>query len=164
MTRPENTHEHLYELLKGFDTAMLVTHEPSGDLHGRPMAIAELSQDGDTYFATSIDSPKVGEVEKERNCLITFQSSSQYAVVQGLGQIVRDRALIESMWKDTWKVWFPEGKSDPKLCLLKVDAKNVEYWDNIGMQGLKYLFEGLKSVVQKKRPETNQKQNAKVAL
>lgn len=164
MSANENTHEHLYKLLKGFDTAILVTQESSGDLHGRPMAIAELSEDGDTYFATSADSPKVGEVEKEHKCLLTFQSSSQYAVVQGTGLIVRDRALIERMWKETWKVWFPNGKSDPKLCLLKVDAHRAEYWDNSGMQGLKYLFEGLKSVVQKKRPETDEKQNAKVAL
>lgn len=57
MATPENTHEHLYKLLKGFDTAMLVTQASNGDLHGRPMAIAELSEDGDTYFATSIDSP-----------------------------------------------------------------------------------------------------------
>ena len=164
MADTENTHEHLYKLLKRFDTAMLVTHASSGDFHGRPMAIAELSEDGDTYFATSIDSPKVGEVEKEHNCLITFQSSSQYAMVHGTGLIVRDRALIERMWKETWKVWFPGGKTDSKLCLLKVDADRAEYWDNSGIQGLKYLFEGLKSVVQKKRPETDQKQNAKVTF
>ena len=157
MSSPENTHEHLYKLLKEFDIAMLVTQEPSGELHGRPMAIAELSEDGNTYFATSIDSPKVGEVEKDHSCLITFQSSSQFAVVQGMGSVVRDRALIDRLWKESWKVWFPKGKDDPKLCLFKVDAKRAEYWDNSGMQGLK-------SVVQKKRPETDEKQNAKVAL
>ena len=164
MATPENTREHLYKLLKGFDTAMLVTQASNDDLHGRPMAIAELSEDGDTYFATSIDSTKVDEVEKAQKCLITFQSSSQYAAVQGTALIVRDRALIEKMWQETWKVWFPEGKTDPKLCLLKVDADRAEYWDNSGMQGLKYLFDGLKSVVQKKRPETDEIQNAKVTL
>ena len=48
-----NTHEHLYDLVKDFDTAMLVTKDAGGKLHARPMSVAELRADADAYFATS---------------------------------------------------------------------------------------------------------------
>lgn len=50
--------EHLYDLLKDFDTAMLVTKSADGHMHARPMAVAELRADADAYFVTGIDSPK----------------------------------------------------------------------------------------------------------
>ncbi len=42
MTKATNTQQHLYDLLKDFDTAMLVTQSADGHMHSRPMAIAEL--------------------------------------------------------------------------------------------------------------------------
>ncbi len=164
MSVPVDTHAHLYELLKDFDTAILVTTQPDGTLHGRPMAVAELKSDADTYFVTGLDSPKIAEIEARPDVLVTFQSSSRYAVVKGSAHVVRDRALIDRMWSETWRVWFPGGKDDPSLCLVRVDARKAEYWDNSGAQGLKFLFNGLKAVVQGTKPQSDGKQNAKVAL
>ena len=67
--------EHLYDLLKDFDTAMLVTRAADGHLHARPMAVAELRADADAYFVTNIDSPKVAEVYADADVLLTFQSA-----------------------------------------------------------------------------------------
>ena len=44
-----NTHEHLYDLVKDFDTAMLVTKDAGGKMHARPMSVAELRPDADAY-------------------------------------------------------------------------------------------------------------------
>ena len=60
-----NTHEHLYDLVKDFDTVMLVTKDAGGKLHARPMSVAELRADADAYFATSLDSPKIDEIEAD---------------------------------------------------------------------------------------------------
>ena len=45
------TQRHLYDLIKDFGTAMLITHQPDGKCHARPMAVAELKTDADAYFA-----------------------------------------------------------------------------------------------------------------
>ena len=156
-------HQHLFELVHDFDTAMLITHT-EGVCHARPMAVAEIREGADAYFATSIDSPKIAEIEANPLVLVTMQSSSEYAAINGSASLVRDRAEIERLWKDTWKVWFPGGKDDPKLCLLKVTADHGEYWDNSGMEGMKYLFEGAKAVLQGRTPETDKSQHAKVNL
>ena len=159
-----NTHEHLYEILKDFRTAMLVTRDDDGKMHGRPMAVAELNKDGQTYFATDAHSAKTAEAMADPNVVITFQSSSEFASLTGTLAVIRDRALIDRLWSDTWRVWFPDGKDDPNLVLLSVTPSEAEYWDNSGSEGLKYAFEAVTAYFKGRRPETDTSQNAKVKL
>ncbi len=72
--------------------------------------------------------------------------------------------MIDRLWSEPWRVWFPDGKDDPNLVLLKVEPTGGEYWDNSGLEGMKYVFEGLKAVLKGERPETDATQHAKVAM
>src|SRR5688500_4764383 len=76
-----NRTEHLYDLLKDFDRAMLITHSDEGHMHARLMAVAELKADADAgaYFATRIESPKVTEISANPNVTLTFQASQRFA-------------------------------------------------------------------------------------
>jgi general stress protein 26 len=159
-----DTRQHLYDLIKDFKTAMLVTRERDGGLHARPMAVAEMKPDADAYFSTSIESPKIAEIEADPRVLITFLGRSEFASIVGTATVVRDRALIDRLWAEDWRLWFPEGKDDPTLCLLKVSAKRAEYWDTSGAEGVRFLFEGLKALIQGRQPRKDAAQNAKVAL
>jgi len=156
--------EHLYDLLKDFDTAMLVTNSPDGHMHARPMAIAELRSDADAYFVTSIDSPKAAEIAAHPTITLTFQSSNQFASVSGRAEVVRDRALIDRLYKEDWKIWFPKGKADPSMALIKFMAQDAEYWDNAGAQGLKFVYRAAKAYLKGETPKEDQKQHAKVDL
>ena len=82
----------------------------------------------------------------------------------GISRILSDRALVDRLWSATWKVWFPDGKADPELCLLEVSPTAAEYWDQKGGKGLAYLFEAAKAYVQGGTPETNDEQHAKVRI
>jgi general stress protein 26 len=159
-----NPLERLLGLLEDFDSAMLVTRACDGGLHARPMAVAELRPDGDLYFVTSLQSPKVLEIEHDPLVTVTFQSSNQFAAVAGLARIERDRALIERLWSPAWKVWFPRGKDDPSLAVIRVDASEAEYWDHAGAQAITYAWEATKSLVQGRAPEPGPKQHAKLDL
>ncbi|MDX2157578.1 MAG: pyridoxamine 5'-phosphate oxidase family protein [Hyphomicrobiaceae bacterium] len=156
--------KHLYEMIKDFRTAMLVTRGAGGTQHARPMAVAELRPDAEAWFVTSLDSPKIAELEKDPGALITFQSATEFATVEGTLSIVRDQAEIDRLWSDTWKLWFPKGKQDPSLCLLKFVAERGEYWDNSGFEGIRYVFEGMKSRMEGRRPRVDEGQHAKVNL
>lgn len=156
--------ERLYDLLKDFATAMLVTKSPDGHMHARPMAVAELNPDVDAYFVTSIDSPKAGEIAAHPIVTLTFQSSNQYASVSGRAEIVRDQALINRLYKEDWKIWFPKGKSDPSISMIRFTAQDAEYWDNAGAQGLKFVYEAAKAYVKGETPKEDRKQHAKVDL
>lgn len=164
MSNATDTKEHLFELLKDFDTTMLVTVDNDGGLHARPMAVASLEADGDTYLVTSIESPKVAEIKDYPSVALTFQSGRQYAALRGRAAIVRDRHLIGKLWKAPWKLWFPKGKDDPEITLLKFDAESGEYWDNSGTQGLRYAFAAAKSYVKGDRPQTDEGQHSRVRM
>jgi general stress protein 26 len=156
--------QHLYELLQDFDTAMLVTRAGAGHLHARPMAVAELRADADAYFVTAIDSPKIAEIDADADVLLTFQSKRQYAAIYGRVNVVQDRNLIERLWKEAWQVWFPQGKDDPSIALLRFDAEHGEFWDNAGTRGLQYAFEAAKAYVRGEPPQTGPDQHGRVRL
>lgn len=155
--------EHLYDLLKDFDNAMLVTHS-EGRMHARPMAVADLRRDADAYFFTHRGSPKVGEIADDSNVTLTFQAGRQFASVYGRISAVSDRALVEKLWKEPFKIWFPGGKNDPDLVVLRFEAESGEYWDNAGMGGLKYAFEAAKAYVSGEKPAVDDKVHGKVSL
>jgi general stress protein 26 len=67
--------------------------------------------------------------------------------VHGRVNVIRDAALIERLWKDAWKVWFPRGKSDSGIALLRFDAERGEFWNNAGMRGAQYAFQAAKAYV-----------------
>ena len=156
--------ERLYDVIKGFDNAMLVTTAASGRDHARPMHIAEIREDGDIFFATSMDSPKITEISINPEVVVAFQGNRRFAAVYGRAELVRDRNLIDHLWSEAWKVWFPEGKSDPTLCLIRVDGREGEYWDNAGFEGIKYAFEAAKAYAQGRPPAQDEKQTAKVHI
>jgi general stress protein 26 len=154
---------HLHNVVNDFDVAMLVTHTTTA-MHARPMGIACQDDGMGAFLVTDINSLKVGEIGANPNALLTFQSSRKFATVRGELSVLQDRQLIEKMWKEAWKVWFPAGKSDPNIALLKFTPHEGEYWDSAGMQGLKYVYDAAKAYVTGKTPQSDDAQHAKVRL
>jgi general stress protein 26 len=160
---------HLREVMADFETAMLVTHGADGQPRARPLAIARAEHgepDGVLYFPTSLSSPKVEEIAADPQVCVTMQDRRRFVSVSGMAQIRRERVLVESLWSDSWKVWFPEGKDDPLLCLVAVVPTAAEYWDMTGGKGLAYLFEAARALVQgrKAADRLDDEHNAKVRI
>lgn len=158
--------DHLFDVLEEFDTAMLVTRSSVGELRSRPMAVAERREDGDgkLYFATRADSPKVDELEADPTVNVSFQSRTRFASVSGQAHVSRDRALIERLWSETWKTWFPGGKDDPELCVVVVDPDEGAYWDQSGAKGLRYLFRAVRAYATGTTPNESVDSTGKVRL
>jgi general stress protein 26 len=162
MTEPKQEFLHI---LEKFDNAILVTHGPTGSLRGRPMAIAGAEGSGELWFATGSDTGKVDELIHDPHVLITMQSPSRYLTVRGQAEIVQDREKIHELWKEPWRLWFEEGKDDPRLVLLHVRPDEAEYWDRSGLQGLKYAFQAAQAYVKGERAtNVDRDQHGKVQL
>ncbi|MBA4058682.1 MAG: general stress protein, partial [Marivirga sp.] len=56
-------------------------------------------------------------------------SSYEFLSVYGKASITRDRKKIDELWTDTAKAWFPEGKDDPRVTVVKVTPEEGFYWD-----------------------------------
>lgn len=116
-------------------------------MHARPMAIAKVEENGDIYFATKLESVKVADLERDPQIALTLQSSAAWVSVRGRGDVVLDRDTIEAYWSEPMRVWFPEGKSDPSLCLIRLQPSQGEFWDMQGAKGLRYIYEAAKAYV-----------------
>ena len=146
------TQDKLRDLLHDFDVAMLVTRTGEGQLRSRPMALADVEPDGTMWFCTQVDSGKVNEIAGDNHVNVAMQSSSKFVSISGKVFTVDDRQKVNEFWKEPWRIWFPGGKDDPSLLLLKVQGETGEYWDNSGTSGIKYLIEAGKAYLSGARP------------
>lgn len=137
----------LRELIKDIKYAMLTTIEDDGSLRSRPMATLQTEFDGDLWFFTSADAPKVHEVEQHQQVNLSYAEpdKQKYVSVSGTAQLVRDRAKMEELWNPLFKAWFTQGLDDPNLALLKVSVDKAEYWDSPSSQVVR-LVGFLKSI------------------
>lgn len=159
-----NEHKKLLDIVEDFDTAMMVTSHPNHGLDARPMAIAEMDEAGSLWFVSSKHSGKMIDIKEDAHSAITLQSSSKYVSISGVVRVVNDRAKVEQLWNEAWKVWFPEGKSDPSIVLLQFLPQHGEYWDNSGFKGVKYMVQAGKAYLQGDTPQPDKDQHARVSM
>ena len=79
----------------------------------------------------------------------------------GTAQLIHDPKKIEKLWNPLIKVWFPEGKDDPELLLIKIDTHSAEYWDSSSSK-MVVLFNMAKALVTGK--EYNEGEYGKIIL
>jgi general stress protein 26 len=157
--------ERLRALVKDFSTAMLITHAEPNRLHARPMALARSTETEDVlYFATDIESAKVSEILANPRVYAILQDRSRYVFLAGTVSLSKERSLVARLWSEAWRVWFPEGKDDPALCLLVFEPEEGEYWDESGMNGLKYLFKAAKAYAAGERPALDAQRHGKASF
>lgn len=120
------------ELVKGKQIAMLTSVSDEGHFHARPMAILDVDFDGDVWFFTRKDSPKVDQIQSEPRVNVAYSdpSNQDYVSLAGKARLVVDKALNEKYWKPQFEAWFPDGLDDPQLSLLKIEVEGAEYWDS----------------------------------
>ena len=125
--------EKLSEMIKSIKFAMLTTMEADGTLHSRPMTTQQAEFDGDLWFFTRADSPKVEEAAGHRQVNVSFADAekSKFVSASGKAVLVRDRTKLEELWKPAYKIFFPQGLEDPEIALLKISVETAEYWDSV---------------------------------
>jgi general stress protein 26 len=131
-TDRESEIKKISELMKGIKFAMLTTVEEDGSLHSRPMAAQQVEFDGDLWFFTRAESPKVWESQQHRQVNVAFADpeKSKFLSASGTATLVRDREKMKELWSPVLKVFFSEGVEDSELALLKVTVEKAEYWDS----------------------------------
>lgn len=98
----------------------------------RPMSAQKVDEEGNIWFLSSKDSHKNVELERDPFVQLLFQGSkhSAFMSVYGIAEIIEDRQKIEELWEPLVKVWFTEGKDDPRISVIKVSPTQGYYWDN----------------------------------
>ncbi len=124
--------EQLRGLIKGIDIAMFTTWGEGGFPVSRPLSTQEAEFDGKVlWFFTRRSSAKVDEIRRNPKVNVGYASKERnvYLSVAGTAELVDEQALIDAYWNDAMKAFFPGGRTDPDLALIKVTVHTVEYWD-----------------------------------
>ena len=153
-TREEDL-QKLRDIVKDIDFCMLTTIDENGDLHSRPMsANGEIDQNGDIWFFTGVTSQKVNEIRRAPKVNVSFADpkNQKYVSITGVPELVLDREKIEELWKPEFKMWFPGGKEDPEIALLRITLEKAEYWDSPSST-VAYALSFVKTLVTGKQPD-----------
>ena len=157
MATDQSPREKVFELLTAFDTAMMVTHAPSGPLDCRPMHIARVDRDGSLWFITSSEGQTAFEINKDAEVLLVMQEDQRrYLSIVGRGSVIDDRRRVQDLWREPYRTWFPKGPDDRNLVLILVRPDSAEYWDTAGMNKLRYLFEAARAYATGTRPHIDE--------
>jgi general stress protein 26 len=131
----ETDFDKLDKLIRDIKFAMMTTIDANGALQSRPMTTQKRPEgrafDGTLYFFTGLKTGTVEEISRDPRVSLSYASpdDSRYVAITGTAEISRDRSLMQSMWSDIYKAWFPQALDDPEICLLKVTAERAEYWE-----------------------------------
>ncbi len=144
---------------------MLVTHGTGAELHARPMAIAGVDENLELWFVSNEDSAKVHEIEQDTHAHVICQrDQSAYLSLGGTASLVKDRARVEKLWSESFRVWFPEGAADPELVLIRFRPERAEFWDNRGFHKMAYIWDAARAYVTGTKPGVRESAHGVVAL
>ena len=129
---PKSTDLHkLGELIDDIEVAMLTTRAADGSMVSRPLQTLKLDANGELIFFTAASSHKVAELTDDHgvNLAYAHPGEQRYVSVRGRARMDRDDDTINELWSPVQKVFFPDGKDDPDLMVLRVKVRDASYWE-----------------------------------
>lgn len=96
--------------------------------HTQPMT-AFLEREGDRlWFFTRSDTDLARALGDGRGAHFILQTKDIQAVIHGFLSLEYDRERIDRYWNPVVAAWYPDGKEDPGLTLLRLDCEQAEVW------------------------------------
>ena len=143
MPTPQELEARFWAALKS-DMTMMLGLAGLEDGHTRPMTAQVENERGPIWFFTAKDTELVKNLSKGNRAIASFASKGHdlFATVHGTLRLDNDRAAIDRLWNRFVAAWYEQGKDDPKLALLRLDAERAEIWLDASsmVAGIKMLF------------------------
>lgn len=129
MPTPQEIEARFWKALKS-DMTLMLGLDGVEDGHARPMTAQLEGERSPIWFFTSKDNAIVQKLGQGNRAIATFASKGHdlFATLHGRLSLDNDRATIDRLWNRYVAAWFEDGKDDPKLALLRLDAERAEIW------------------------------------
>lgn len=126
---PAEAEKAFWEHLKTSNTGMLGLDQPG--YHSQPMTAFREAETGTIWFFT-LDTADLARdaALPGQQAMFTYGSKDQelWACIHGSLTIDRNREPIDRYWNPIVAAWYPGGKDDPHLALLRFDADDGQIW------------------------------------
>jgi general stress protein 26 len=132
----------LHKLIGEIPIAMLTTTTADGTLISRPLQTLEFDAEHVLWFATDANSEKAAEIKANPHIGLSYadRRDNSYVSISGPARILRDPQKLDELWTPAMSIFFPQGKEDPDLVLIRVEIERAEYWDGPGTLVGKMLY------------------------
>lgn len=116
------------EIDKGRFGMLGITGERSR--HFQPMTAFAERETGEIWFYTYKDTDLARAIQDGAEAMFIVVSKDQelQACLGGRLTLSHDDARIEKYWSPHVAAWYPEGKDDPRLTMLRFEARDAEVW------------------------------------
>jgi general stress protein 26 len=140
------------ELVQDVNVCMFTTIDDKEQLYSRPMSTVQIDSEGNAWFFTNEFSETIQEVSKDNRVYLIYSHPGRnvFFTVKGTCTVIVNRKKIDELWNPILKAWFPGGKDDPKLCLVKVTTEQADYWSSSSNKMIVY-FKMLKAIANKEK-------------
>ena len=147
--------EEFWNHLEKSNTGMLGLDQPG--YHAQPMTAFRDGETSTIWFFTRDDTDlaKDAAVGSGQSAMFHYGSKDQnvWACIHGtLSVHGHDREVIDRYWNPVLAAWYPEGKDDRMLTILRFDADDGRVWVNEG-GFFKFAYEIAKANVTNKMPD-----------
>jgi len=123
-----------------------------GDTHHfQPMTAFIQRGSKQIWFFTRTDTDLVHQIGGAHQAMFVIQQKDMQACVGGELVIDPDRARIDKFWNPVVAAWHPEGKTDPRLALLRMDCDDAAVWISQG-NPIRFAWEIAKANTTKTEP------------
>ena len=121
--------ERFWKELEDSPTVMLSIVGERGGI-AQPMTVQFEGRSGPLWTFTSKDTSLARTLGQSGQGAVHYVGKGHdlFATITGRLTVENDPAVIDSLWNDTVAAWYPQGRSDPNICLLRFDADEAEIW------------------------------------
>jgi general stress protein 26 len=158
----QNDIDRVWDIIEKVGVCMLTTQFADG-LRARPLEARPDRGAGLIFFVTDIRSAKENEIEARPDVGLVFIDSKDkaYLSITGRAGIIHDADRTKAAWRRTDEVWWPQGPTDPHVCLLQIGPSIGELWDGPA-SAVATIFEFAKARLTGEKP--NLGENRKVTV
>lgn len=96
--------------------------------HFQPMTAFVERGDNQLWFFTYRDGDLAESIAGGGSAMFVFQGEDLYACVSGALSLEIDRERMDRYWNPVVAAWYPEGKDDPRLTLIRMDCDDAQVW------------------------------------
>jgi len=148
--------DRLWKAIEDHHTGMLGL---LGDRHHfQPMTAFVERETNTLWFFTRKDTDLAQSVTAGDGAAFIYTDRKLQACIDGRLSLAHDRERIDRYWNAHVAAWYPEGKDDPELTLLRLDVTDAAVWITEGGL-LKYAFEVAKANASKSTPDVGERRD-----
>lgn len=126
------TKDGIYEFISRQKTSFISSVDEEGFPWTRALIAPRKIDGNDIYFSTYTSSNKVKQFQNNsKACLYFYEKPRprwQGVMIKGNMQVLTDQATKDKFWRDSDKMFFRKGKTDPNYCVLKFTGVEAEYF------------------------------------